>query len=115
MITQERGSMTATPAAAVLTATLARTPQARTYLMCPPEYFSVQYAINPWMTLGQPVDGALATRQWQGLRDAFRSLGHAVRCIGPVAGLPDKALLAHGATAIGGTAIRARFPHPEPD
>jgi N-dimethylarginine dimethylaminohydrolase len=105
--------MTGTPAAAVLTATLARTPQARTYLMCPPEYFSVQYAINPWMTLGQPVDGALATRQWQGLRDAFRSLGHAVRCIGPVAGLPDMVFAANGATVIGGTVIGARFRHPE--
>jgi N-dimethylarginine dimethylaminohydrolase len=81
--------------------------------MCPPEYFSVQYAINPWMTAGQPVDGGLARRQWRGLRDAFRALGHVVRCIGPVAGLPDMVFAANGATVIGGTVLGARFRHPE--
>ncbi len=29
---------------------------ARTYLMCPPEYFTVKYAINPWMNPADPVD-----------------------------------------------------------
>ena len=26
-----------------------REPRPRTYLMCAPEHFAVQYAINPWM------------------------------------------------------------------
>jgi N-dimethylarginine dimethylaminohydrolase len=90
-----------------------RTARARTYLMCPPEYFSVQYAINPWMTTGQPVDAALAMRQWQGLRHAFRSLGHTVHAIDPVAGLPDMVFAANGATVIGGMVLGARFRHPQ--
>jgi N-dimethylarginine dimethylaminohydrolase len=33
--------------------------QARTYLMCPPRYFGVSYAINPWMHPDRPADTAL--------------------------------------------------------
>src|ERR1035438_9988132 len=105
--------MTGTPAATALAATITRTPQARTYLMCPPEYFSVQYAINPWMTTGQPVDAVLAMRQWHGLRDAFHSLGHTVQALEPVAGMPDMVYAANGATVIGGVVLGARFRHPE--
>src|ERR1019366_5995914 len=105
--------MTGAPAAMALAATITRTPQARTYLMCPPEHFSVQYAINPWMTGGEPVDAALSTRQWQGLRDAFRSLGHTVHAIEPVPRLPDMVFAANGATVIGGMVLGARFRHPE--
>jgi N-dimethylarginine dimethylaminohydrolase len=36
----------------------------RSYLMCPPEYFEVSYAINPWMRPGALVDPGLAMRQW---------------------------------------------------
>ena len=61
--------------------TAGRTPVPRCYLMCRPEHFTVRYTINPWMASGEPVDTALAIRQWQGLRDAYLSLGHAVRLI----------------------------------
>jgi N-dimethylarginine dimethylaminohydrolase len=105
--------MTPAPTATALAATITRTPQARTYLMCPPQYFSVQYAINPWMTAGDPVDAALAMRQWHGLRDTFRSLGHTVHAIEPEPGLPDMVFAANGATVIGGMVLGARFRYPE--
>jgi hypothetical protein len=38
-------------------------PQKRTYLMCPPERFAVEYAINPWMDPAAPVDVELAVKQ----------------------------------------------------
>jgi len=81
--------------------------------MCPPEHFTVSYAINPWMTTGEPVDSALAMRQWQALHDTYVSLGHRVRLIDPVPGLPDMVFAANGATVIGGTVLGARFRHPE--
>ena len=34
--------------------------------MCPPSYFEVSYAINPWMDPTRPVDRDLALRQWAG-------------------------------------------------
>ena len=37
-----------------------RQPTRRRYLMCPPRYFALEYAINPWMDPSQPVDVDLA-------------------------------------------------------
>jgi N-dimethylarginine dimethylaminohydrolase len=71
----------------------------RTYLMCPPEYFAVEYAINPWMNPDQPVDLALARRQWEQLRSTYLRLGHAVRIIDPVPGLPDMVFAANGSAS----------------
>jgi N-dimethylarginine dimethylaminohydrolase len=86
---------------------------ARTYLMCSPDYFTVQYAINPWMNPDEPVDLALARRQWEQLRAAYAGLGHTVRTIDPEPGLPDMVFAANGATVIGGKVLGARFKHPE--
>jgi N-dimethylarginine dimethylaminohydrolase len=88
-------------------------PQARTYLMCPPEYFTVEYAINPWMNPELPVDFALARSQWEQLRATYVRLGHTVRIIEPEPGLPDMVFAANGATVIGGKVLGARFKHPE--
>ena len=85
----------------------------RTYLMCPPEYFAVQYAINPWMNPSQPVDPALAMRQWQRLGEAYARLGHTVRTITPEPGLPDMVFAANGATVIDGKVLGAAFKYPQ--
>jgi N-dimethylarginine dimethylaminohydrolase len=90
-----------------------RTARTRSYLMCPPEYFTVEYAINPWMHPDQPADPALALRQWQGLRDAFLRLGHTVHTIDPLPGLPDMVFAANGATVIDGQVLGARFRYPQ--
>ncbi len=88
-------------------------PHARTYLMCPPEYFAVEYVINPWMNPAMPVDAARAMHQWQQLRAAYTSLGHTVRTITPEAGLPDMVFAANGATVIDGKVLGAKFKHPQ--
>jgi N-dimethylarginine dimethylaminohydrolase len=85
----------------------------RSYLMCPPEYFAVTYAINPWMRPDSPVDPDLAMRQWSALRATHESLGHSVSTIEPVAGLPDMVYAANGATVIDGIVLGVRFKHPE--
>jgi N-dimethylarginine dimethylaminohydrolase len=85
----------------------------RSYLMCPPEYFAVTYAINPWMRPGAPVDPGRALRQWAALRAAYESLGHSVATIEPEAGLPDMVFAANGATVIGGTVLGVRFRYPQ--
>lgn len=81
--------------------------------MCPPEYYAVDYVINPWMDLGQPVEVARAMVQWAGLRQTFLRLGHEVRVIDPAPGLPDMVFAANGATVIGGKVLGARFRYPE--
>jgi N-dimethylarginine dimethylaminohydrolase len=86
---------------------------ARTYLMCPPEYFAVKYAINPWMNPERPVDLAVAKQQWEQLRATYLALGHTVRIIDSEQGLPDMVFAANGATVIGGTVLGSRFKHPQ--
>src|ERR1700722_10989056 len=85
----------------------------RRYLMCPPEYFAVTYAINPWMRPGEPADAGTALRQWAALRQVYTDLGHNVRTIEPVPGLPDMVFAANGATVVGGTVLGARFRYPQ--
>ena len=87
--------------------------QARTYLMCPPEYFAVSYAINPWMHPDDPVDTDRARHQWEQLRATFTSLGHTVHTIAPVDGLPDMVFAANGACVVDGKVLGARFRYPE--
>lgn len=85
----------------------------RSYLMCEPRHFAVQYAINPWMDPSVPVDTALAVEQWRGLVDTYRNLGHDVAQIEPVEGLPDMVFAANGATVANSRVYGARFLHAE--
>jgi N-dimethylarginine dimethylaminohydrolase len=79
--------------------------------MCPPEYFAVEYAINPWMDIATPVDTALAVKQWDGLRETLVGLGHTVHVLPAQAGLPDMVYAANGAFVVDGIAYGARFKH----
>ncbi|MBV9093785.1 MAG: amidinotransferase [Streptosporangiaceae bacterium] len=81
--------------------------------MCPPEHFTVSYAINPWMRPEEPASAGVALRQWARLRQTYLDLGHDVRVIEPVAGLPDMVFAANGATVVGGTVLGARFRYPQ--
>lgn len=90
-----------------------RKPTAKRYLMCEPRYFAVQYVINPWMDPTLPVDRDLAVRQWHGLVDTYRRLGHRVEEIEAVEGLPDMVFAANGATVANGRVYGANFKHDE--
>lgn len=81
----------------------------RHYLMCPPTYFEVAYAINPWMDPARPVDRELALRQWTALVEAYRAFDHRVDLLEPVPGLPDMVFTANGATVVDGHVLGARF------
>src|SRR2546429_1390706 len=85
----------------------------RRYLMCPPTYFAVDYAINPWMDPSAPVDVELAVAQWTALADTYRALGHRVDLIDPIPGLPDMVFAANGATVIDGKVLGSEFRYPE--
>ncbi|MFJ1756944.1 dimethylargininase [Kitasatospora sp. NPDC088134] len=90
-----------------------RAARRRRYLLCPPEHFAVEYAINPWMDPGCPVDRRAALRQWAGLADVLRGLGHGVELLAPEPGLPDTVFTANGATVVAGRVLVARFRHPQ--
>ncbi|MFG3706889.1 dimethylargininase [Micromonospora sp. NPDC047670] len=88
-----------------------RVPRKRTYLMCSPEHFAVEYAINPWMDVTTPVDPELAVKQWDRLRETLVGLGHEVHLLTPEPGLPDMVFAANGAFVVDGTVYGARFKH----
>jgi N-dimethylarginine dimethylaminohydrolase len=90
-----------------------RSTHARSYLMCPPDFFTVDYAINPWMHPDQPVDVARARAQWEQLRATFLRLGHAVATIAPVPDLPDMVFAANGGCVVDGKVLGARFRYPQ--
>lgn len=89
-----------------------RQPTKRTYLMCPPTYFDVVYAINEWMHPELPVDAAVAMKQWDELVQTYRDLGHDVHVIDAVPGLPDMVFVTDSALVVDGVAIGARYRSP---
>lgn len=83
------------------------------FLMCRPDFFTVEYAINPWMDPAAGADREVAIRQWESLKTAYEELGHQVSLIDPVEGLPDMVFAANGALVVGGGVYGARFTFPE--
>ncbi|BAL93276.1 putative amidinotransferase [Actinoplanes missouriensis 431] len=90
-----------------------RLPRNRTYLMCPPEHFTVEYAINPWMDTKVAVDAGRALTQWEMLRTTLTGLGHQVHVLDARPGLPDMVYSANGAFSVDGTVYGARFKYPQ--
>ena len=64
------------------------------YLLCKPEYFAIEYEINPWMNRQNNVDANLAMEQWQTFHDGLAE--HAdIELIEPKSGLPDMVFTAN--------------------
>jgi N-dimethylarginine dimethylaminohydrolase len=86
-----------------------RMQRTRRYAMTPPTFFAVEYAINPWMDTGTPVDVQRAHAQWEHLHRTYVGLGHDVDLIEPESGLPDMVYAANGGFIANGIALVARF------
>ncbi|MGW2254799.1 dimethylargininase [Kitasatospora sp. NPDC001660] len=96
-----------------VTRTPTRSARRHRFLMCRPTYFTVDYAINPWMDPGRAVDPGRALHQWGRLRALYHSLGHTVELVEPVPGLPDMVFTANAAAVVDGRVLVARFRHPQ--
>ncbi|OIK01383.1 dimethylargininase [Streptomyces colonosanans] len=90
-----------------------RLPQPRRFLVCEPRHFAVQYAINPWMHPDVRVDVDLAQSQWRTLISAYRTHGHTVESVEPVAGLPDMVFAANSALVLRGRVFGSLFHAPQ--
>ncbi len=78
-------------------------------LMCAPDYFTVDYAINPWMVAGEEVvSTARAATQWEALRATLAAVAK-VDLLPPVDGLPDMVFTANAGVVYGQRAIVSRF------
>ena len=85
----------------------------RRYLMCPPTYFDVTYAINPWMDVAVKVDRDLAQRQWDALVATLREAGAQIETLPPRPDLPDLVFTANLGIVDGDTFVAARMRHPQ--
>jgi len=78
-------------------------------LMCAPDYFGVDYIINPWME--NQVGRATLSRaraQWENLRSKLAAHGD-IAFVAPTPGLPDMVFTANAGLAIGDKAVVSRF------
>lgn len=83
-------------------------------LVCPPDFFGIEYEINPWMRLGNRVDHERAVRQWHGLMSVFeKDLGVVLERMTPITALPDLVFTANAGVVVGRTAVVSRFRYPE--
>jgi N-dimethylarginine dimethylaminohydrolase len=78
-------------------------------LMCPPDYYGIEYEINAWMSREKPADLLLAVSQWTDLKDKIVDAGAKVSLLPAVPGLPDMVFTANAALMFHCRAILARF------
>jgi N-dimethylarginine dimethylaminohydrolase len=82
-----------------------------TILMCPPDYYGIEYEINPWMSRGRASDDAMAQEQWHALHSLLAKLGCDLRLMQPVKGLPDLVFTANAGLVWRDTVFLPNFRH----
>lgn len=82
-----------------------------TILMCPPDFYGIEYEINPWMSRSRQSDADRSRAQWRALHDLLLSLGADVRLMTPVSGLPDLVFTANAGLVHRDTVFLSRFRH----
>jgi len=80
-------------------------------LMCPPDYYGIEYEINPWMSRSRGASPERSHRQWNALYEALRSLGVTVELMTPRKGLPDLVFTANAGLMFGQRFFSSRFRH----
>ena len=81
-----------------------------TLMMCPPDYYGIEYEINPWMDRQHPAKIRLARQQWEQLRTTLVEQA-AVRVLNvePAPGLPDMVFTANAGLVHENRAILSNF------
>ena len=82
-------------------------------LMCPPDFYGIEYEINPWMDRQRQVDPARAVAEWEGLVSILKDLGVDVLLLSPVEGLPDMVFTANAAMIYRQRARLSHFRYPQ--
>jgi len=81
--------------------------------MCPPDFYDVDYVINPWMEGNvHRSSQARAQQQWQGLYHILKELA-VIDLITPAQGVPDMVFTANAGLVLGNKFVLSRFCHRE--
>jgi N-dimethylarginine dimethylaminohydrolase len=82
------------------------------FLMCPPDYYGIEYEINPWMSRSHQSHAKTAQDQWNKLNRLLQTEFHAeIELLDPKPGLPDMVFTANAGLAWNGKFIVSRFRH----
>src|SRR5207248_10474432 len=85
----------------------------RELLLCPPDYYGIEYEINPWMSRARGAETVLAKSQWEGLRQTLASLDSKIELVPPQPKLPDMVFTANAGLTVGKKFIPSTFRYPE--
>jgi len=85
----------------------------RELLLCPPDFYGIEYEINPWMSRARGAEPSVAKEQWSGLRAALSKLSCTIELIAPQPKLPDMVFTANAGLAVGRQFIPSNFRHKE--
>ncbi len=87
---------------------------AQRILMCPPDFFDIEYEINAWMHQTDQPSEQTAAQQWQKLHDIYTDqLGWTVHLITPVKGLPDMVFATDCCTIVDDKIMLSNFRYPQ--
>ena len=85
----------------------------RQLVLCPPDYYSIEYEINPWMSRDRAADIDLTKKQWQELHTKLASLHTEIHLVPPQPKLPDMVFTANAGLAVGRKFVPSNFRHEE--
>ena len=80
-------------------------------LMCPPDFYGIEYEINPWMSRSRGSSPDRAREQWRRLYDTLVGLGVQVELMTPQPGLPDLVFTANAGLVFEKRFFSSRFRH----
>lgn len=80
-------------------------------LMCSPDYFGIEYEINPWMSKAHGVSAERASAQWRKLYETLIAFGTTIELMTPQPGLPDLVFTANAGLVFGDVFYSSRFRH----
>jgi N-dimethylarginine dimethylaminohydrolase len=82
-------------------------------LMCPPDFYGIEYEINPWMSRSRGSKAGAARAQWRQLHDTLAGLGVRIELLEPKQGLPDLVFTANAGLMFQDRFFSSRFRHEE--
>ena len=80
-------------------------------LMCPPDYYGIEYEINPRMSRSRGSVPERAQQQWKSLYETLLGLGVQVEFLTPQPGLPDLVFTANAGVVVHQRFFSSRFRH----
>ncbi len=80
--------------------------------MCHPDFYGIEYEINPWMSRHRQANQERAGQQWRRLCELLRvELGAEIELVEPQAGLPDMVFTANAGLVWSNKFILSNFRH----